>query len=98
MKRWKTVSQSYYRLNYTEEKVRNLTQKDLFPFEKGGRMAKIGIIGRYSGIYENRSDNWSLDVEFRKSRLKENLSFGYWKMVSMYQKSLGVVWMEMRIC
>lgn len=83
-----------------------MTQKDLFPFEKGGRMAKIGIIGRYSGIYENRSDDWSLDVEFRKSnifldwksRLKENLSFGYWKMVSMYQKSLGVVWMEMRIC
>ncbi|MDD3879055.1 MAG: hypothetical protein PHP26_03575 [Syntrophomonas sp.] len=106
VKLWETVLQSPYGVDYTEEQARKLTQEDLFPSEDEWLIAKIGITARYGGAYDDMRDDRNLSDEFRKSnilldrqkRLRANFRAGYWEMVFMHTKPLGIVPADMRAC
>lgn len=106
VKLWETVLQSPYGVDYTEEQARKLIQEDLFPSEDEWLIAKIGITARYGGTYEDMIDDRKLSAEFRKNnillgrqkRLRANFRVGYWEMVFMHTKPLGIVPADMRAC
>lgn len=105
VKLWETVLQSPYTVDYTEEQARVQITRELFP--KGGDwlIAKIGITGRYGGVYEGMFEDSAVSDEFLRSnillaqqqRLRANFRVGYWELVFMHTKPLGVVPPEMRV-
>ena len=105
VKLWETVLQSPYTVDYAEEQARVQITRELFP--KGGDwlIAKIVITGRYGGVYEGMFEDSAVRDEFLRSniilaqqqRLRANFRVGYWELVFMHTKPLGVVPPEMRV-
>ena len=105
VKLWETVLQSPYTVDYTEEQARTQITRELFP--KGGEwpIGKIGITGRYGGVYERMFEDSDVTDELLRSnillagqqRLRANFRAGYWELVFMHTKPLRVVPPDMRV-
>ena len=104
-KLWETVLQSYYSVDFTEEVARTQIERDLFPKGETWLIAEIGISGRYGGRYEGMIEDTSVSEDFLKhnillagqQRLRANFRSGYWELVFMHTKALGVVPPNMRV-
>ena len=104
-KLWETVLQSYYSVDFTEEEARTQIERDLFPKGEAWLIAEIGISGRYGGRYEGMIEDTSVSEDFLKhnillagqQRLRANFRSGYWELVFMHTKALGVVPPNMRV-
>lgn len=102
---WETVLQSPYSVDFTEESARKQMLDELFREDEKGSwvIQKIGITGNYSGGYAEMIE----DTEWRESyhhynvmldrNLKANFRSGYWEIVFMHTKALGVIPKEMRV-
>ena len=103
-KLWETVLQSYYSVDFTEEVARTQIERDLFPKGETWLIAEIGISGRYGGRYEGMIEDTSVSEDFLKhnillagqQRLRANFRSGYWELVFMHTKALGIVPPDMR--
>ena len=103
VKLWETVLQSPYSVDFTEEQARKQIEIELFKGE--WPITKIGITGRYGGAYENMMADGTVDQEFlqgnielaQQQRLRANFRSGYWELVFMHTKSLGIVPVDMRL-
>lgn len=100
-----TVLQSHYSVDFTEKEARTQIERELFPENEQWPIGRIGINGRYNGSYEEMIEDTSLDEDFLKrnillagqQRLRANFRTGYWELVFMHTKPLGVVPPEMRV-
>lgn len=105
VKLWETVLQSPYSVDFTEEEARTQISRDLYLNRETSLIEKIGINGRYRGSYEDMIQDTSVDENFLKRnilltgqrRFRANFRAGYWEMVFMHTKPLGVVPPEMRV-
>ena len=105
VKLWETVLQSPYAVDFTEEQAREQITRELFPKGKDWLIGKIGITGRYGSVYERMFEDSGVTDEFLRSnillagqqRLRANFRAGYWELVFMHTKPLGVVPPEMRV-
>lgn len=109
-KKWKkiklkeTVLQSHYSVDFSEQEARIQIERELFPKSGDWLIARIGITGRYGGSYENMIEDTSLSEDFLKrnillagqQRLRANFRSGYWELVFMHTRALGIVPPEMR--
>lgn len=99
-----TVLQSHYSVDFTEEEARTQIDRELFPEDDDWLIGRIGITGKYSGSYEEMIADNSIKDDFMKrnvllagqQRLRANFSSGYWELVFMHTKALGIVPPEMR--
>ena len=101
---WETVLQSPYSVDFTEEQARALTAELVQSNENDETLVgRIGIDTYYNGSYEDllyeqrrsvrqaESDNIML-----KPKLRANYKTGYWEVIFLHTKPLGLVPAEMR--
>ena len=102
---WETALQSPYSVDFTEEQARALTEELVQPTENGETIVgRIGIDTYYNGSYEDllheqrrsarkeESDNTML-----KPKLRANYKTGYWEVIFLHTKPLGLVPVDMRV-
>ena len=102
---WETVLQSPYSVDFTEEQVRALTAELVQPNESDEALVgRIGIDIYYNGSYEDmlheqrRSGRQEESRNIMlKPRLRANYKTGYWEVIFLHTKPLGIVPTEMRV-
>lgn len=99
---WKTVIQTPYSVEFSENEAREQT-KELFAKDENGYwlIQKLGINGNYGGGYENmlQDSDWNDHEKYNvavSKKLKANYRDGYWEVIITHTKPLGVVPKEMR--
>jgi len=101
---WETALQSPYSVDFTEEQARKQMLEELFQKDEGGdwTIQKIGITGDYGGGYAEmlgdkdwREDYHRYNVMLNR-HLRANFRSGYWEIVFMHTKPLGVIPKDMR--
>lgn len=105
VKLWETVLQSPYTVDFTEEQARVQITRELFPKGEYWPITKIGITARYGGTYEGMLADNSVSDDFlqcnvlvaQQQRLRANFRAGYWELVLMHTRPLGIVPPEMRV-
>ena len=101
---WETVLQSPYSVDFTEEQARELTAELVQPNESSETLVgRIGIDTYYNGSYEDllheqrRSVRQEEGVNIMlKPRLRANYKTGYWEVIFLHTKPLGLVPENMR--
>lgn len=101
---WETALQSPYSVDFTEEQARALTEELVQPNENGETIVgRIGIDTYYHGSYEDllhdqrRSGRQAEDLNIMlKPKLRANYKTGYWEVIFLHTKPLGLVPAEMR--
>ena len=101
---WETALQSPYSVDFTEEQARELTSELVQPNENDETLAgRIGIDTYYNGSYEEflHEQRRSVRQEERnnimlKPKLRANYKTGYWEVIFLHTKPLGLVPAEMR--
>lgn len=101
---WETVLQSPYSVDFTEEQARALTAALVRPNESDEALVgRIGIDIYYNGSYEDmlheqrRSGRQEESRNIMlKPRLRANYKTGYWEVIFLHTKPLGLVPAEMR--
>lgn len=100
---WETVLQSPYGVDFTEEQARYQMQELFRKSEAGGWLiCRIGINACWEGGYAElmREENVQQLLQERnilvERRLRANYRAGYWEMICLHTKPLGVVPQEMR--
>lgn len=103
---WETVIQSPYVVDFPEEQVRKqimeeFTQKN----EDGNRLIdRLGIHGIYTAEYSSMiaDREWCAEPErfniMLNPKFRANFKVGYWEVVCLHTKPLGIVPKEMRAC
>ncbi len=92
---WETVLQTPFSVDFTEEQARRQIQENLLDT---GLIAKLGVGAVLGGTYSQLQE----DAEFAEQnvglsgRLRANFRQGYWEIVFLHTKPLGVVPAEMR--
>jgi hypothetical protein len=103
---WETALQSPYSVDFTEEQARKQMLDELFQEDEHGNwpIQRIGITGNYSGDYAEmtRDKDWR-EIHHRYNvmldrRLKANFRSGYWEIVFIHTKPLGIIPKDMRAC
>lgn len=97
---WETVLQSPYSIEFTQEQVRNQIQ-ELKQIKEDG----VSILGKLGidAISESAIEKAKIDTKNRnlniiiESRLKANYRSGYWEVILLHTKALGIVPEDMRI-
>lgn len=100
---WETVLQSPYSVDFTEEQARH-QMKELFQPDADGYwpIRRIGISATYGKGYAEliREEEWKSDLSKRNvllsRRLRANYRAGYWEIIFLHTKPLGVVPKNMR--
>lgn len=97
---WETVLQSPYSIEFTQEQVKNQIQELKQTKEDGvSLLGKIGI----DAISKSTIEKAKIDTKNRnlniiiESRLKANYRSGYWEVILLHTKALGIVPEDMRI-
>ena len=101
---WETVLQSPYSVDFTEEQARALTAELAQPNKDGETLVgRIGIDTYYNGSYEDLLHEQRHSVRQEESRnimlkpkLRANYKTGYWEVIFLHTKPLGIVPAEMR--
>ena len=91
---WETVLQSPYRIDFTVEQARHETM-ELFSGDQW-MIQEIGINGVYSKGYsdmlrEPETEGWMDCNAVLEQRLRANYRAGYWELIMLHTKPLGVV-------
>ncbi len=92
---WETVLQTPFSIDFTEEQARREIQETLLDTRL---ITKLGIEAVFDGTYSQLQE----DTEFSamntalSRRLRANFRQGYWEMVFLHTKPLGIVPAEMR--
>ena len=102
---WETVLQSPYSVDFTEDQARTLTEELVQQNENGETIVgRIGIDTYYHGSYEEllyEQRRSARQEESRnimlKPRLRANYKTGYWEVIFLHTKPLGIVPTEMRV-
>ena len=99
---WKTVIQTPYSVDFSENEAREQT-KELFTKDEDGDwlIHRLGINGYYGHGYENmlQDSNWNDHEKYNvvvSKKLKANYRDGYWEVIIIHTKPLGIVPKEMR--
>lgn len=99
---WKTVIQTPYSIDYSEEEIRTLT-KELFTEDENKHwlIQKLGINGNYNDGYESmlKDPDWNDHEKYNVAvsrNLNANFREGYWEVIITHTKPLGVVPKDMR--
>ena len=99
---WETTIQSPYSVDFTEAEARKQIQELTKERENGGWMiGKIGINGSYRGKYEEMTgaNGWKEHENYNvmlNQRLRANYGAGYWEVLFLHTKPLGIVPEDMR--
>ena len=101
---WETALQSPYSVDFTEEQARALTAELVQPNENDETLVgRIGIDTYYNGSYEDLLHEQRHSVRQEESRnimlkpkLRANSKTGYWEVIFLHTKPLGIVPAEMR--
>lgn len=102
---WETVLQSPYTLDFTEQQARHemgeLTGVDSDDWVVG----RLGITAYYDGEYSDmlydKECDWAKNPKknvMLRWRLRANARTGYWEVLFLHTKPLGVIPKEMRAC
>jgi len=102
---WETVLQSPYSVDFTEEQARKQMLDELFQKDENEDwpIQKIGITGDYSGGFAEmiQDKGWREDYHqynvMLDRHLRANFRSGYWEIVFMHTKPLGVIPKDMRV-
>ena len=102
---WETVLQSPYSVGFTEEQARKQMLDELFQKDENEDwpIQKIGITGEYSGGFAEmiQDKGWREDYHqynvMLDRHLRANFRSGYWEIVFMHTKPLGVIPKDMRV-
>lgn len=99
---WETVLQTPFSIDFTEEQARK-EMAELFQDDKvgGWLIEKIGITGVYLDGYremiqDKDAAEWMKRNVMVERKLRANFRAGYWEIVFLHTKSLGIVPAEMR--
>lgn len=103
---WKTVIQSPYTVDLPAAQAQRQILEELLREDADGRrlMDRLGIHGIYDRGYGSLMEDraWCAEPEayniMLKPRLKANFRAGYWELICLHTKPLGVVPGEMRGC
>lgn len=102
---WETVLQGPYSVDFIEEQARKQMLEELFREDESGQwpIVQIGITGAYDGGYaamvedkEWREVHQEYNVMVER-RLRANFRAGFWEVVLVHTKGLGVVPGNMRV-
>ena len=101
---WETVLQSPYSVDFTEEQARALTAELVQPNENDETLVdRIGIDIYYHGSYEDLLHEQRRSTRQEKSnnimlkpKLRANYKTGYWEVIFLHTKPLGIVPENMR--
>lgn len=102
---WETVIQSPYTVDLSEPLARKQITDELIRNDEAGScmIYKIGIGGFYPGSYAAMSDDreWCAEPErfniMLQPQFRANFRSGYWEVVFLHTKPLGVVPKDMRV-
>lgn len=102
---WETALQSPYSVDFTEDQARKQMLDELFHDDENGHwpIQKIGITGSYnSGYAEMIKDPKWQEIYHQYNvmldrHLRANFRSGYWEIVFLHTKALGVILKEMRV-
>ena len=99
---WETAIQSPYSVDFTEAEARKQIQELTEEREDGEWLiGRIGISGSYEGKYEEMigAGGWKEHENYNvmlNQRLRANYGDGYWELLFLHTKPLGVVPKDMR--
>jgi len=99
---WETVLQTPFSIDFTEEQAR-LETESLFQKDEFGAwpIGKIGINGHYPDGYgemtrDRNAAEWEKYNVMVENKLRANFRSGYWELIMLHTKPLGIVPTEMR--
>ncbi len=99
---WETVLQTPFSIDFTEEQARTETEA-LFRKDESGAwpIGKIGINGQYPTGYgemtrDRNAAEWEKYNVMVENKLRANFRSGYWELIMLHTKPLGIVPAEMR--
>lgn len=99
---WETVLQTPFSIDFTEEQARKEMAELFRDDESGGwPVEKIGITGVYLDGYgemirDKDATEWLHRNVMVERKLRANFRAGYWELVFLHTKALGIVPAEMR--
>lgn len=99
---WETVLQTPFSIDFTEEQARKEMAELFGDDEPGGwSVEKFGITGVYLDGYgemirEKDATEWLHRNVMVERKLRANFRAGYWELVFLHTKALGIVPAEMR--
>lgn len=99
---WETVLQTPFSIDFTEEQARTETEELFWDDESDGwPVEKIGITGMYLDGYgemirDKNATEWLHRNVVVERKLRANFRAGYWEIVFLHTKPLGIVPAEMR--
>lgn len=102
---WETVLQSPYSVDFTEEQARKQMKDELFQKDESGNwlIQKIGITSSYNnGFAKMIGDKAWREIHHQYNvmldrHLRANFRAGYWDIVFIHTKPLGVIPNDMRV-
>lgn len=99
---WETVLQTPFSIDFTEEQAR-MENEALFQKDESGAwpIGKIGINGHYPDGYgemtrDRNAAEWEKYNVMVENKLRANFRSGYWELIMLHTKPLGIVPAEMR--
>lgn len=103
---WKTVIQSPYVVDFPEAQIRKQVLEELLQEDEDGHrlIDRLGINGIYNKGYGSMIEDreWCAEPErfniMLKPKFRANFRAGYWEVVCLHTKPLGVVPKDMRVC
>lgn len=105
VKLWETVIQSPYSIEFPAKQVKKLIIQEFFPENGKWEAARLGIDRWYSGDYGDLLNDQNVDEEFMKHNValmeyrsfRANYRAGYWEVILVHTRPLGVVPKDMRV-
>lgn len=104
-KLWETVIQSPYSIEFPAKQVKKLIIQEFFSENGEWEAARLGIDRWYSGDYGDLLNDQNVDEEFMKHNValmeyrsfRANYRAGYWEVILVHTRPLGVVPKDMRV-
>ncbi len=103
---WKTVIQSPYLVDFPEAQIRKQILEELLRENEDGRrlIDRLGINGIYNKGYGSMIEDrkWCAEPDkfniMMKPKFRANFKAGYWEVICLHTKPLGVVPKDLRAC
>lgn len=104
-KLWETVIQSPYSIEFSAKQTEKLILQEFFPETGEWKAARLGIDRWIAGDYEDFLQTADKDEEAMKQNValmeyrsfRANYRAGYWEMILVHTRPLGVVPKDMRV-
>ena len=104
-KLWETVIQSPYSIEFPAKQAKKLILQEFFPETGEWEAARLGIDRWFSGDHVDLLNDQNVDEEFMKHNValteyrsfRANYRAGYWEVVLVHTKPLGIVPKDMRV-